>query len=97
MRRMMMMKKIDGLNNVKGKRKWQSMVVEMKIEEIVCSKKEVPARGTFSGENRVCISQICGRPPELKGELMRLSSRDTIRYLNRPKESESSKFPVGQL
>ncbi|GJV26570.1 putative ribonuclease H-like domain-containing protein [Tanacetum coccineum] len=44
MRRMMMMKKIDGLNNEKGKRKWQSMVLEMKIEEIVCSKKEVPAR-----------------------------------------------------
>ncbi|GJS36289.1 hypothetical protein Tco_0534671 [Tanacetum coccineum] len=44
MRRMMMMKKIDGLNNEKGKRKWQSMVLEMKIEEIMCSKKEVPAR-----------------------------------------------------
>ncbi|GJR22275.1 hypothetical protein Tco_0970802 [Tanacetum coccineum] len=44
MRRMMIMKKIDGLNNEKGKRKWQSMVLEMKIEEIVCSKKEVPAK-----------------------------------------------------
>ncbi|GJW45229.1 hypothetical protein Tco_0074028 [Tanacetum coccineum] len=44
MRRMMMMKKIDGLNNEKGKRKWQNMVLEMKIEEIVCLKKEVPAR-----------------------------------------------------
>ncbi|GKE41417.1 hypothetical protein Tco_1468701 [Tanacetum coccineum] len=44
MRRMMMMKKIDGLNNEKGKRKWKSMVLEMKIEEIVCSKKEVSAR-----------------------------------------------------
>ncbi|GJT69626.1 hypothetical protein Tco_1028912 [Tanacetum coccineum] len=43
-RRMMMMKKIDGLNNEKGKRKWQSMVLEIKIEEIVCSKKEVLAR-----------------------------------------------------
>ncbi|GKC76114.1 hypothetical protein Tco_1126888, partial [Tanacetum coccineum] len=40
MRRMMMMKSIDGLNNEKGKRKWQSMVLEMKIEEIVCSKKK---------------------------------------------------------
>ncbi|GJT43479.1 hypothetical protein Tco_0952194 [Tanacetum coccineum] len=38
------MKKIDGLNNEKGKRKWQSMALEMKIEEIVCLKKEVPAR-----------------------------------------------------
>ncbi|GJU74554.1 hypothetical protein Tco_1265959 [Tanacetum coccineum] len=44
MRKMVMMKKIDGLNNEKGKRKWQSMVLEMKIEEIVCSKREVPAR-----------------------------------------------------
>ncbi|GJU39499.1 hypothetical protein Tco_1192456, partial [Tanacetum coccineum] len=44
MRRMMMMKKIDGLNKEKGKRKWQSMVLEMKIKEIMCSKKEVPAR-----------------------------------------------------
>ncbi|GKC32414.1 hypothetical protein Tco_1039708 [Tanacetum coccineum] len=44
MRRMMIMKKIDGLNNEKGKRKWQSMALEMNIEEIVCSKKEVPAR-----------------------------------------------------
>ncbi|GJW83322.1 hypothetical protein Tco_0156467 [Tanacetum coccineum] len=44
MKRMMMMKNIDGLNNEKGKRKWQSMVLEIKIEEIVCSKKEVPAR-----------------------------------------------------
>nr|GEV35322.1 hypothetical protein [Tanacetum cinerariifolium] len=35
-----------------------------------------------------------GRPPESKGELLRLSPRDTIRYLNRLKESESSKFPV---
>ncbi|GKC10721.1 hypothetical protein Tco_1007503 [Tanacetum coccineum] len=44
MRKMATMKKIDGLNNEKGKRKWQSMVLEMKIEEIVCSKREVPAR-----------------------------------------------------
>ncbi|GJU88216.1 hypothetical protein Tco_1300639 [Tanacetum coccineum] len=44
MRKMVMMKKIDGLNNEEGKKKWQSMVLEMKIEEIVCSKKEVPAR-----------------------------------------------------
>ncbi|GJT51610.1 hypothetical protein Tco_0977767 [Tanacetum coccineum] len=44
MRKMVMIKKIDGLNNKKGKRKWQSMVLEMKIEEIVCSKTEVPAR-----------------------------------------------------
>ncbi|GJW14901.1 hypothetical protein Tco_0019034 [Tanacetum coccineum] len=44
MRKMVMMKKIDGLNNEKGKRKWQSMVLEMKIEEIVCSKRKVPAR-----------------------------------------------------
>ncbi|GJU33046.1 hypothetical protein Tco_1176635 [Tanacetum coccineum] len=44
MRRMMMMKRIDGLNNEKGKRKRQSMVLEMKIEEIFCSKKEVPTR-----------------------------------------------------
>ncbi|GJT00374.1 retrotransposon protein, putative, ty1-copia subclass [Tanacetum coccineum] len=51
MRKMVMMKKIDGLNNEEGKKKWQSMVLEMKIEEIVCSKKEVPARGPFSGEN----------------------------------------------
>nr|GEY10696.1 altered inheritance of mitochondria protein [Tanacetum cinerariifolium] len=36
-----------------------------------------------------------GRPPESKGELMRLSSKDTIRYLDRLKESESLKFPVG--
>ncbi|KAC9268304.1 hypothetical protein E3N88_46070 [Mikania micrantha] len=34
---------------------------------------------------------------ESKGELLRLSPRDTIRYLNRLKESESSKLPVGQL
>ncbi|GJY34299.1 hypothetical protein Tco_0418768 [Tanacetum coccineum] len=40
-KRMMIMKKIDDLNY---KNKWQSMVVEMKIEEIVCSKREVPAR-----------------------------------------------------
>ncbi|GJZ28272.1 zinc finger, CCHC-type containing protein [Tanacetum coccineum] len=44
MRKMVMMKKIDGLNSEKSKRKWQSMVLEMKIKEIVCSKREVPAR-----------------------------------------------------
>ncbi|GJR58761.1 hypothetical protein Tco_1500923 [Tanacetum coccineum] len=43
-RKMVMMKKINGLNNGEGKKKWQSMVLEMKIEEIVCSKREVPAR-----------------------------------------------------
>nr|GFA02467.1 hypothetical protein [Tanacetum cinerariifolium] len=39
-------------------------------------------------------SRSGGRPPESKGEILRLSPRDTIRYLNRLKESESSKFPV---
>ncbi|GKB43831.1 hypothetical protein Tco_0888773 [Tanacetum coccineum] len=40
------------------------------------------------------ISRSGGRPPESKGELLRLSPRDTIRYLNRLKESESSKLPA---
>ncbi|GJS20466.1 hypothetical protein Tco_0449098 [Tanacetum coccineum] len=44
MRNMVMMKKIDGLNNEKGEKKWQSMVLQMKFEEIMCSKREVPAR-----------------------------------------------------
>nr|GFA29214.1 hypothetical protein [Tanacetum cinerariifolium] len=35
-----------------------------------------------------------GRPPESKGELLRLSPRDTIRYLNGLKESESLKLPA---
>ncbi|GJS88735.1 hypothetical protein Tco_0771371 [Tanacetum coccineum] len=48
-------------------------------------------------KNCVRISQSGGRPPELKGELLRLSPRDMIRYLNRLKESKSSKLPVGQL
>ncbi|GJU14009.1 replication protein A 70 kDa DNA-binding subunit B [Tanacetum coccineum] len=34
----------DGnLNNERDKRKWQSMVLKMNVEEIVCSKREVPA------------------------------------------------------
>ncbi|GKA22434.1 hypothetical protein Tco_0708396 [Tanacetum coccineum] len=44
MRKMVMMKKIDDLNNEKDEKKWQSMVLEMRIEEIVCSKREIPAR-----------------------------------------------------
>ncbi|GJV50894.1 hypothetical protein Tco_1446635 [Tanacetum coccineum] len=44
MRMVMMMKKIVCLNNAKGRKKWQSMVLDMKIEEIMCSKKEIPAR-----------------------------------------------------
>ncbi|GJV15156.1 hypothetical protein Tco_1360479 [Tanacetum coccineum] len=47
MRKMVMMRKmkvIEDLNNEKDERKWQSMVLEMKIEEIVCSKREIPAR-----------------------------------------------------
>ncbi|GKA79396.1 hypothetical protein Tco_0785992, partial [Tanacetum coccineum] len=43
MKKMVMMKKIDDLNNEKDEKKWQSMVLEMKIEEIVCSKREIPA------------------------------------------------------
>ncbi|GKE42668.1 hypothetical protein Tco_1469952, partial [Tanacetum coccineum] len=42
MRKMVMMRKmkvIEVLNNEKEERKWQSMVLEMKIEEIVCSKR----------------------------------------------------------
>ncbi|GJZ35503.1 hypothetical protein Tco_0581320 [Tanacetum coccineum] len=37
MKKMVMMKKIDDLNNEKDEKKWQSMVLEMKIEEIECS------------------------------------------------------------
>ncbi|GKC34322.1 hypothetical protein Tco_1046706, partial [Tanacetum coccineum] len=47
MRKMVMMRKmkvIEDLNNEKDERKWQSMVLEMKIEEIMCSKREIPAR-----------------------------------------------------
>ncbi|GJY80388.1 hypothetical protein Tco_0493139 [Tanacetum coccineum] len=44
MRKMVMMKMIEDLNNEKDEKKWQSMVLEMKIEEIVCSKREIPAR-----------------------------------------------------
>ncbi|GKD28507.1 hypothetical protein Tco_1239285, partial [Tanacetum coccineum] len=47
MRKMVMMRKmkvIEDLNNEKDERKWQSMVLEMKIEEIVCSEREIPAR-----------------------------------------------------
>ncbi|GJS45908.1 hypothetical protein Tco_0596029 [Tanacetum coccineum] len=40
MKKMVMMKKIDDLNNEKDEKKWQSMVLEMKIEEIVCSKRK---------------------------------------------------------
>ncbi|GJW19283.1 ribonuclease H-like domain-containing protein [Tanacetum coccineum] len=43
MKKMVMMKKIDDLNNEKYEKKWQSIVLEMKIEEIVCSKMEIPA------------------------------------------------------
>ncbi|GJY99968.1 hypothetical protein Tco_0517398 [Tanacetum coccineum] len=43
MKKMVMMKKIDDLNNEKDEKKWQSMVLEMKIEEIMCSKREIPA------------------------------------------------------
>ncbi|GKA92550.1 hypothetical protein Tco_0814475 [Tanacetum coccineum] len=42
MKKMVMMKKIDDLNNEKDEKKWQSMVLEMKIEEIMCSKREIP-------------------------------------------------------
>ncbi|GJW28585.1 hypothetical protein Tco_0045460 [Tanacetum coccineum] len=44
--------------------------------------------------NRVRISRSGGRPPESKGELLRLCSRDMIQYLNRLKESESLKLPT---
>ncbi|GKB51748.1 hypothetical protein Tco_0902501 [Tanacetum coccineum] len=44
MKKMVMMKKIDDLNNEKDEKKWQSTVLEMKIEEIMCSKREIPAR-----------------------------------------------------
>ncbi|GJR53384.1 hypothetical protein Tco_1403905 [Tanacetum coccineum] len=43
MKKMVMMKKIDDLNNEKDEKKWHSMVLEMKIEEIMCSKREIPA------------------------------------------------------
>ncbi|GJX34156.1 hypothetical protein Tco_0245713 [Tanacetum coccineum] len=43
MKKMVMMKNIDDLNNEKDEKKWQSMVLEMKIEEIVCSKREISA------------------------------------------------------
>ncbi|GKF71177.1 hypothetical protein Tco_0207291, partial [Tanacetum coccineum] len=43
MKKMVMMKKIDDLNNEKDEKKWQSMVLEMKIKEIMCSKREIPA------------------------------------------------------
>ncbi|KAK9113990.1 hypothetical protein Syun_020787 [Stephania yunnanensis] len=36
------------------------------------------------------INRSGEKPPELKGELMHLSPRDTIRYLNRLKESEDA-------
>ncbi|GJZ66823.1 hypothetical protein Tco_0630063 [Tanacetum coccineum] len=42
-KKMVMMKKIDDLNNEKDEKKWQSIVLEMNIEEIVCSKREIPA------------------------------------------------------
>ncbi|RWR98328.1 hypothetical protein CKAN_02787000 [Cinnamomum micranthum f. kanehirae] len=34
--------------------------------------------------------EVAERPPESKGELLHLSPRDTIRYLNRLKESEEA-------
>ncbi|GJU71744.1 hypothetical protein Tco_1263149 [Tanacetum coccineum] len=46
MRKMVMMRRmkvVEDLNNEIDKRKWQGMVLEMKIEEIVCSKEEIPA------------------------------------------------------
>ncbi|GJU51101.1 hypothetical protein Tco_1220656 [Tanacetum coccineum] len=43
MKKMVMIKKIDDLNNEKDEKKWQSMELEMKIEEIMCSKREIPA------------------------------------------------------
>ncbi|GJY65625.1 hypothetical protein Tco_0467863 [Tanacetum coccineum] len=52
MRKMVMMRKmkvIEDLNNEKDERKWQSMVLEMKIEEIVCSKREVQESRTRVG------------------------------------------------
>ncbi|GJR91579.1 hypothetical protein Tco_0215590 [Tanacetum coccineum] len=50
----------------------------------------VPNRSNVVGH---FIFRSGGRPPESKGELLRLSPIDTIRYLNRLKESESSKLP----
>ncbi|GKB88222.1 hypothetical protein Tco_0960494 [Tanacetum coccineum] len=44
MKKMVMMKKIDDLNNEKDEKKWQSMVLEMRIKEIVCSNREIPTR-----------------------------------------------------
>ncbi|GJR48872.1 hypothetical protein Tco_1316975 [Tanacetum coccineum] len=46
MRKIVMMRKMRGdgnLNNESMKREWQSMVLEMKVEESVCSKREIPA------------------------------------------------------
>ncbi|GJW90615.1 ribonuclease H-like domain-containing protein [Tanacetum coccineum] len=43
MKKMVMMKKIDDLNNEKDEKKWQSMVLETKIKEIMCSKREILA------------------------------------------------------
>jgi len=39
---------------------------------------------------------VVERPPESKRELLHLSPRDTIRYLNRLKESEEAATPPAQ-
>ena len=43
--------------------------------------------------NRVRSVEVVERPPESKRELLHLSPRDTIRYLNRLKESEEAATP----
>ncbi|KAK1407378.1 hypothetical protein QVD17_38992 [Tagetes erecta] len=72
-----------------GERIWTvmvEMIVRMRRRMVVVEAIDVnQTKGVFGS-----------LPPESKGKLLRLSPRDTIRYLNQLKESESSKLPVGQ-
>ncbi|RWR97722.1 hypothetical protein CKAN_02717500 [Cinnamomum micranthum f. kanehirae] len=51
----------------------------------------LPFHYFFHDEGTASASvEVAERPPESKGELLHLSPRDTIRYLNRLKESEEA-------
>ena len=54
----------------------------------------LPFHYFFHDEGTASASvEVAERPPESKGELLHLSPRDTIRYLNRLKESEEAATP----